>query len=407
MVYQNLLVFALFILIYSLVAKRIEKTAISGPLLAIIVGLAAGPLLFNVISVKVDIEGYKIIAELALALVLFTDAANTNIRELIKNISIPSRLLLIGLPLTILLGMAGGYLLFEGFTWIELGILATLLAPTDAALGKAVVTNPSVPPKIRESLNVESGLNDGICVPVLFFFIALFSAQTGEGLSFSFGLLLFAEEIGIGLIAGLATIFIMDKLVHYSENHQWISKSWKTVVIITLAFSCFTAAQLAGGSGFIACFTGGLLYSVINRKYKHELLEASEGAGDTLSMLTWFIFGSVVIAKNIRFFTWETIIYALLSLTLIRMIPVLLALIKTGLPWKEKLFISWFGPRGLASIVFAIIVFDIGMPHKETIILTAIFTILLSVISHGFTANPFIRRLNTKKTELKNDSDHR
>ena len=399
MVYQNVLIFAAFILIYSLFAKRIEKTVISGPFITIIVGILIGPLVLDLINLKIGSEGYRIIAELALALVLFNDAANTNIRELIKHISIPVRLLFIGLPLTIALGMFSGFIIFKGFSWIEIGILATLLAPTDAALGKPVVANPSVPSKIKESLNVESGLNDGICVPVLFFFIALFSAQTGEGLSFSFGLLLFAEEIGIGLIAGLATIFIMDKLVHYSENHQWISKSWKTVVIITLAFSCFTAAQLAGGSGFIACFTGGLLYSVINRKYKHELLEASEGAGDTLSMLTWFIFGSVVIAKNIRFFTWETIIYALLSLTLIRMIPVLLALIKTGLPWKEKLFISWFGPRGLASIVFAIIIFDIGLPHKETIILTAICTILLSVISHGFTANPFIRRLNTSKTE--------
>jgi sodium/hydrogen antiporter len=396
MVYQNILIFASFIFIYSLIAKRIEKTVISGPFLTIIAGILIGPLVLNLVNMKMGIEGYKIIAELALALVLFNDAANTNIRELIKNVSVPVRLLLIGLPLTIVLGMLSGFILFKGFSWIELGILATLLAPTDAALGKPVVANESVPPKIKESLNVESGLNDGICVPVLFFFIALFSAQTGEGLSFSFGLILFAEEIGIGLIAGLATIFIMDKLVHYSENHQWISKSWKTVVIITLAFSCFTAAQLAGGSGFIACFTGGLLYSVLNRKYKHDLLEASEGAGDTLSMLTWFIFGSVVIEKNIQSFSWEVIIYALLSLTFIRMIPVFLSLIHTGIPWKEKLFISWFGPRGLASIVFAIIIFDIGLPHKETIILTAVCTILLSVILHGFTANPFIKRLNNK-----------
>lgn len=396
MVYQNVLIFAAFILIYSLFAKRIEKTVISGPFITIIVGILIGPLVLDLISLKIGSEGYRIIAELALALVLFNDAANTNMRELIKNVSVPVRLLLIGLPLTIVLGMVSGFVIFKGFSWIELGILATLLAPTDAALGKPVVANPSVPPKIKESLNVESGLNDGICVPVLFFFIALFSSQSGENLSLTYGLILFAEEIGIGLITGLAIIFVADKMIHYSEKHEWISKSWMRVVIIVLAFTCFTAAQLAGGSGFIACFTGGLLYSVINRKYKHELLEASEGAGDTLSMLTWFIFGSVVIAGNIESFTWEVIIYALLSLTLIRMIPVLLSLINTGIPWKDKLFISWFGPRGLASIVFAIIVFDVPLPHKETIILTAVCTTLLSVISHGFTANPFIRRLTNK-----------
>ncbi len=396
MVYQNVMVFAAFILIYSLMAKRMEKTMISGPFLTVIVGVVLGPLVLNVINLKVGIEGYRVIAELSLALVLFNDAANTDIRGLMKNISIPVRLLLIGLPLTIVFGMIGGLLVFKGFSWIELGILATLLAPTDAALGKAVVTNPSLPSRIRESLNVESGLNDGICVPVLFFLIELFSSRT-EGVAFPSGLILFAEEIGIGLIAGLAATFIVDRLVDYSEKHEGISKSWKTVVIIALAFTCFTAAQLAGGSGFIACFTGGLLYSVLNRKYKHELLEAAEGAGDTLSMLTWVIFGSVVVSSNLKFFTWEVIVYALLSLTLIRIIPVLLSLIHSGFSGKEKLFIGWFGPRGLASIVFAIIVFDVELPHKETIILTAVCTILLSIILHGFTANPFIRKLNKKQ----------
>jgi NhaP-type Na+/H+ or K+/H+ antiporter len=400
MIYQNLLVFVLFILMYGLIAKRIEKTAISGPFLAVIVGLLAGPLLLDLIDLKVGIENYRVIAELTLALVLFTDASNTDIRVLLKNVTIPSRLLLIGLPLTIAFGMIGGLFLFNGFTWLELGILSTLLAPTDAALGKPVVTNPLVPSKIRESLNVESGLNDGICVPVLFLLMALFSAQTGEGISFRDGLLLFAEEIGIGLGVGLGVTFIVDRLIHYSENHRWISKSWRTILIIALSFCCFTTAQLAGGSGFIACFTGGLLYSAINREYKHDLLEEAEGAGDTLSMFTWIIFGSVVIAGNLKYFTWNIVIYALLSLTVIRMVPVLISLIKTELTGKEKIFISWFGPRGLASIVFAIIIFDIGLPHIGTIILTAACTILLSIVLHGFSANPFIRRLNKENKSI-------
>jgi sodium/hydrogen antiporter len=395
MIYQNILTFAFFILIYSLIAKRIEKTAISGPFLALVFGLVAGPLFLNLISVKVEIEGYKVIAELALALVLFTDASNTNIRELLKNVSVPARLLLIGLPLTIVLGMLGGVLLFNGFTWIELGILATLLAPTDAALGKPVVTNQSVPARLRESLNVESGLNDGICVPVLFLFIALFSSQTGDGVRLSFGLSLFARQIGIGLITGLVITFVSDRLVNYSQERGWISKSWETVVVCAIAFSCFTGAQIAGGSGFIACFSGGLLYSVINRKYKHDMLEEAEGIGDTLSMMTWVIFSAVVVAIHYRNFTWSILIYALLSLTVIRMLPVLISLFRSGISFKEQMFIGWFGPRGLASIVFAIIIVDIGLPHQETIILTAACTILLSVILHGFTANPFIRMLKS------------
>ena len=395
MVYQNILIFALFILFYSLIAKRIEKTAFSGPFLAVVFGLLTGPLLLNIISVQVEIEGYKVIAELALALVLFTDAANTNIKELVKNISIPARLLLIGLPLTIGLGMIGGFFLFGELTWIELGILATLLAPTDAALGKPVVTNQSVPSRLRESLNVESGLNDGICVPVLFLFIALFSSQTGDGVRLSFGLALFAKQIGIGIIAGLLITWVADRLVNYSQSRGWISKSWETVIICAIAFSCFTASQIAGGSGFIACFTGGLLYSFLNREYKHDILEEAEGIGDTLSILTWVIFSSVVIAANLKHFTWLILIYALLSLTVIRMIPVIVSLFGSGISFKDQLFIGWFGPRGLASIVFAIIIFDIGLPHQKIIILTAACTILLSIILHGLTANPFIRTLKS------------
>jgi NhaP-type Na+/H+ or K+/H+ antiporter len=253
---------------------------------------------------------------------------------------------------------------------------------------------------------VESGLNDGICVPVLFLFIALFSGQTGEDVRFSFGLLLFAKQIGIGLVTGLGITFIGDRFINYAQKRGWISKSWETIVIVALAFGCFTAAQIAGGSGFIACFTGGLLYSTINRTYKHDILEEAEGIGDTLSMLTWVIFSSVVIAANLNNFTWDILIYALLSLTIIRMLPVLISLIKSGISGKEKLFIAWFGPRGLASIVFAIIILDIGLPHQKTIVLTAACTILLSIILHGLSANPFIKILNKKSpTDLLNQKE--
>ena len=144
---------------------------------------------------------------------------------------------------------------------------------------------------------------------------------------------------------------------------------------------------------FIACFSGGLFYGFINKKQKSELLIAAEGGGDTLSLITWMIFGSMVIAAYLPQMTWQVIVYAILSLTLVRIIPVLLSLIKIGISFKERLFIGWFGPRGLASIVFAIIVLDINLPHKETIIITVVFTILLSVMAHGFSANPIIKNL--------------
>lgn len=400
MIYQNLLIISLVILLYALFAKRIDKTIISGPLLAIIIGVLFGPFVFDLLQMNLDKEGYQSIAELALALVLFTDASKSNMKVLKENSNIPIRLLLIGLPLTIVFGMISGFLIFKGFSFIEVGILATMLAPTDAALGKAVVTNKAVPAKIREALNIESGLNDGICVPVLFLFIAFFTAsQAGEGLESFYGIRLLVEEIGIGLIAGLGITFLIVLVIHLSKSYKWISESWNPIIIIALSFGCFATAQIVGGSGFIAAFAGGFLYGKLSYKYKldHKMVESAEGAEDTMSLITWIIFGAFVIGKHLPELTWEAALYALLSLTLIRIIPVMLSLINTGISNKEKLFIGWFGPRGLATIVFAIIVLDVPLPHQKMIVITTVCTILLSVVLHGITANPFIKLLNKKQ----------
>ena len=398
MAYQNLLIVVVFVLLYSLFSKPIEKTIFSGPFLALFVGLLFGPAVLNVINIEINSEDFRVVAELALALVLFSDASKTNLSVLKKNSSIPIRLLLIGLPLTIIFGMIGGFMIFKGFSWIEVGILATMLAPTDAALGKAVVTNTSVPSKIREALNVESGLNDGISVPVLLLFIAFFNELGGDGLKSFYGFTLLIQQIGIGLLVGLSITYVFARLANYANKRDWISESWQLVVLVALASSCFVIAQLIGGSGFIACFAGGFLFGTLNTKFnmKKSLFESLEGFGDSMSLVTWILFSAFIITL-IPHFTWEIVLYATLSLTVIRIIPVLISLINTGLTGAEKMFIGWFGPRGLATIVFAVIVLDVDLPNKEVIILTASCTILMSLILHGFTAIPFIKRLS--KTE--------
>lgn len=401
MAYQNLLIVIMFVLFYSLSSKPIEKTIFSGPFLALFIGLICGPVVLNIIDIKIDNESFKIVAELALALILFSDASKTHLTVLKKNSAIPIRLLLIGLPLTIVLGMLFGFLIFQGFSWIEVGILATILAPTDAALGKAVVSNKIVPAKIRETLNVESGLNDGISVPILFFFIAFFESLSNGGLNSYYGIQLLLEEIGIGLLVGLSVTFVLIWLVNYSHKKNWISDSWQVIVLIAIALICFIVAQLSGGSGFIACFFGGFLFGTLNHKYKMKksLFDSLEGFGDTMSLVTWVVF-STYLATLIPQITWEIVLYSALSLTVIRIVPVMLSLINTELKAAEKLFVGWFGPRGLATIVFAIIVLDVNLPNQKTIILTACCTVLMSLILHGFTAVPFIKKL--RRAELNN-----
>ena len=307
------------------------------------------------------------------------------------------RLLLIGLPLTILLGYGAGVLIFDGLTLLEIAILATMLAPTDAALGKAVVTNESVPANIREGLNVESGLNDGICVPILFVFLALVTTASGtEGGSGLLALQLIAEEIGIGVVVGMGLTVIAAWLIKLCVKLEWITESWRQLTVVALAVTIFVLAQILGGSGFIACFAGGMLFGAIAKQHKPKYLLAAEGTGDTMALITWVVFGAAVVGQTIASFSWTIVLYSVLSLTVVRMLPVFLVLAGMNLRTDEKLFIGWFGPRGLASIVFAVIVLNEKLPGGDTIAMTVVCTIILSIIAHGLSANPLITGLTAR-----------
>jgi sodium/hydrogen antiporter len=395
--YETLAILALFVFLYSIISGGLERTPINGAVVFTAFGLVFGPFGFDLLQLDIDAEGVRTLAELTLALVLFTDAANANLGVLKKFFEIPTRLLLIALPLTILLGFGAGILVFEDLSMIELAILATLLAPTDAALGKAVVSNQAVPQKIREGLNVESGLNDGICVPVLFVFLAL-AVGSGHGheSTSEMALKLVAEEIGIGAAVGLGLTAFSTWLMQRCKNRGWITEVWRQLPVPALAVACFACAQALGGSGFIACFVGGILFGVVAKDLRHGLLLAAEGTGDTLALLTWVVFGAAVITMSIEHFSVEIIVYSILSLTVIRMLPVFLVLGGLNLHTGEKLFIGWFGPRGLASIVFAVIVLNHNLPGGNTIALTAVCTILLSVIGHGLSANPLVAALSKR-----------
>lgn len=391
--YEVLALLALFVLLYSTFAGVVERSWVSGPIVFTLFGLLVGPFGLDLLTLETDRELIKALAELTLALVLFTDAAGAHIGVLEKSSGIPTRLLLLGLPLTILAGFGAGVLLLDNLSLFAIAVLATMLAPTDAALGKAVVTNPAVPDRIRQGLNVESGLNDGICVPILFVFLTLALDQAGEHRPGQLGLTLVASQIGIGLLVGVVTTFIAFHLIDFARRQKWLTPTWIQIPVIALALSCFSLAQLLGGSGFIAAFSGGLLFGIldarVSRKVKEQLLLASEGIGDSLALLTWVIFGSAVVGQVLNNFSWMVLAYAVLSLTVIRMLPVFLCLAGSAVDTEGKLFIGWFGPRGLASIVFAVIVIESDLPGSDTLVLVTATTIMLSILLHGITANPW------------------
>ncbi len=394
--YENLAILAAFIFLYSISSKGLERTPINGAILFTAFGLFLGPFGLGLLKLDVGAEELKHLAELTLALVLFTDAANANLGVLKKSFHIPQRLLLIGLPLTILLGFGVGVLVFGGLTLLEIAILATMLAPTDAALGKAVVTNESVPAVIREGLNVESGLNDGICVPILFIFLALAASSGTDGNTSILALKLVSQEIGIGIGIGVGMTLLGMWLLKICDELGWVSETWRQLPVVALAVSCFALSQQLGGSGFIASFVGGMLFGGVEKGRKHKLMLAAEGTGDTFAMITWVVFGAAVVGQYFKHFSFAVILYALLSLTVIRMLPVFLVLGGMKLRTDEKLFMGWFGPRGLASIVFGIIVIKNNLPGGGTIALTVVCTIVLSILAHGLSANPLVAALATR-----------
>ena len=385
--YLELGILALFIFCYSLVAGRVERAAASGPIVFVVSGFIMGPMVFGWFDGDVTRDGIKLLADLTLALILFIDAANADFSVLKKQFRIPSRMLLLGLPGVIFLGTLTAAVLFDRLSILEAAILGTMLAATDAALGKAVVTNKAVPKDVREGLNLESGLNDGLCVPILILFIALELGNV-EGSGTMHALYLLVQELGIGLVVGLGLTAVGAKAFSWCLEKGWVTEIWRQIVVVALAIACFSMAQSLHGSGYIAAFVGGLLFGYIAKEATHKLVLAAEGVGETLALTTWFVFGAAVIGQAFDDFTWTMVVYAFLSLTVIRMLPIFLSLAGTGQKAASKLFLGWFGPRGLASIVFAIIVLNKGVPNAKFMAMVVVLTVFSSLVAHGISANP-------------------
>ena len=388
--YENLAVIAVFAFLYSIASGGFARTPFSGAIIFSLFGLVAGPLGFGILHLDIAAEGISALAEITLALILFSDAANADLSVLKKSYRIPQRLLLIGLPLTILLGFLIGLAVFDDLGLLEIAVLATILAPTDAALGAAVVSDERVPAPIREGLNIESGLNDGICVPCLLTFLAVAIDSAGSEKPLSLALRYVSEEIGIGVLVGVSVTCAGAFLLNLCVRLNVVNEIWQQLPVIALSLSCFAIAQLCGGRGFISAFCGGLLFGALTKQHKEIYLDASEAAGDALSLLTWVLFGAAIVSQALGSFSWQNAVYALLSLTIVRMLPVYVSLRNTGLQSRAKLFVGWFGPRGLATVVFGVMVANAGLPHGDTVVMTAVCCIILSIIFHGVSANPLI-----------------
>ena len=384
----SLAIVALAVLAVASVSGRIAGTPLTPAILFVAIGVLVGPRVLSEVDLSSSSGTVRTLAEATLALVLFSDASRINRRELRRDANVPVRLLGIGLPLTIVLGAVAAALIFGRISIEEAVIVGVVLAPTDAALGQAVVTNKQVPARIRQGLNVESGLNDGICVPLLFIAVAAADVHSELTGGRSPATLVF-EEIGYGVAAGFAAGLLIAAIIRYAGPRKLIAGAWLQVIPAAGAALAYGIASGLGGSGFIAAFLAGGVFGRMLGRDPADVNRLVDEVGGMLNGVTFLLFGAILLGPALGQVSWELALYAVLSLTIVRMLPVAIAMLGTRARPATLAFMGWFGPRGLASIVFAVIVVEESqLPHQQTILLAIYLTVGLSILLHGITAAP-------------------
>ena len=383
---------ALALIAVAAVSKRLSGSPITPVILFVSIGILVGPEVLDAVDFSSTSSTVRALAEATLALVLFSDASRIDFGKLRREISVPLRLLGIGLPLTIGFGALAAAVIFGQLTFWEAVIVGVVLAPTDAALGQAVVTDPRVPGRIRQGLNIESGLNDGICVPLLFAAVAAADVESHISGGRT-GMTLLLEEVGYGIAGGVAAGLLIGAIIVYAGRRDLIDGTWRQVVPAAGAALAYGTASALGGSGFIAAFVAGMVFRAVIKRDPEDLNRLTEEAGAVLNGLTFVLFGAILLGPALGELSWQLALYAVLSLTVVRMVPVALAMLGSHARVPTLGFLGWFGPRGLASIVFAVIVIEESqLSHEHPIVLAIYLTVGLSVFAHGFTAAPLANR---------------
>jgi sodium/hydrogen antiporter len=379
---------------WGALSARLQRFDLTAPIVFVLAGvlLTHGPL--SVLWFEPPRDVLRVLAEITLVLVLFSDASRVGLQDLRADMTLYLRLLAVGLPLTIVLGTLLALALFGGIGgWLAL-LVGAALAPTDAALGAGMMTNPSVPSQIRRLINVESGLNDGVATPVVLF--ALAGAQAVQhGLAVSLGTAL--AELALGVLIGVAVGGAGGFLVNAGRRRGWAAAPFAAPAVLALAVGAYTCALAVNGNGFVAAFVAGLAFGAVRRRHEDKLLPFLEESASLVSLLVWLALGAVAVVPAITGLTWQAMVYAVLSLTLIRMVPVAVALAGTRLGPAARLFVGWFGPRGLASVVFGLLALEeLGQEAAGPAVRVISLTVLLSVIVHGVTAELLARRYGSR-----------
>lgn len=393
---------ALLVMVWSLVSGVLSRRNLTGPIVFVVAGYALGNPDWGLLPVDAAAESVQLIAEVPLALLLFSDASRVSFAELRREAGLPTRLLAVGLPLTMVIGTATAFVVLGDLPWSLALFIGAALAPTDAALSAAVISDRRVPLRLRRSLNVESGLNDGVATPIVTLALALALAAAERGLSAeaeSAAASSALVELLVGAGAGLAIGALGAVGLNQATRRGWTTPGAQQMGTLALAIASFTLANAAEGNGFIAAFIAGITFGALVDRTTvdpERVVELPELGGELLALVVWFLFGAGLLPIVLDDIDLAMVAFALLSLTVLRMLPVAVSMLGVRVPRRDVVFLGWFGPRGLASVVFALLAVEQLAEAEEPLVGRAIatvgLTVLLSVILHGVTADPAGRR---------------
>lgn len=381
------------VVIYSFLSQMITRTFLTLPIVFVALGFFVSEPIASLGDSELLRSYARYLAEITVILVLFADASHVRFAKLRENFQLPLRMLVIGMPLTIGLGTAVVFLISPEGGFAMALLTAAVLTPTDAALGQSVVSNPKVPNYLSQTINVESGLNDGLALPFVLLGAVLASSAMGTPNTNEIATTA-VLQIVLGPLAGIVVGWLIARGLGYCQSQGWMAESAEGVVFVTAAFACYLGAELIGGNGFIAAFVGGMVFGNTYKQDLHFIAEFMEGSGQILTMVAFIVFGAIMLPDGIAHVTGKALLVAVLFLTFVRMAPIWLSLFGTKLKQSEKLFLGWFGPRGLASILFTLIMMaEFDFPNEEEFLACVSMTVFMSVILHGITSTPLANRI--------------
>jgi NhaP-type Na+/H+ or K+/H+ antiporter len=395
--YTTPLVLAVLVLGYAVVSERVNRSFIAPALIFLLLGMGLGPFGLGVLEAGAGTEGYTVLAQLALTVILFNQAAKLRLDRIRVHGPVTLRLLIVGIPLTVLLGALTATLLLPVLPWWEAVCVAAIVAPTEAALIEALLEDRRIPERVRHALSVESGFYDGFALAILLTALALASEHTENAgpSNVNWVWFMFSTEFA-SLLAGGAVGLLGGLVVAWSRRHEWMSDTWAQLATLALAFVCFQLGEQIEASGFVAAFTGGLAFSLITRRRTDEDIptQVSDAAAQLLELMVFAMFGAFAVIDGWLRADWRVVLFAVLALFAVRIVTVLVSLVRTDLPMSDRWFIGWFGPRGIGTVVLGLLVINRGeIENTELISTVVVVTVTLSLLLHSLTLAPGIGRL--------------